>query len=72
MKKVTICDPPKGWMYGFPRAIPESIEKDLTGFDAWLIECGYPEELIKSYGTHFYCRFWEEEVEDEHPTRESI
>lgn len=54
---MTIIDPPKGWMYGFPKPIPQNRLKDST---AWLIEEGYPESLIEEYGEYFYCRYWEE------------
>ena len=53
----TIIDPPSGWIYGFPKPIPEDRQKDTI---AWLIEQGYPKELINSYGEHFYCRYWEQ------------
>lgn len=53
----TIIDPPSGWQYGFPKPIPEDRKKDVT---TWLIEQGYPEILIKQFGEHFYCRYWEE------------
>lgn len=72
MAKVTICDPPSGWKYGFPRAIPQEVLDDMAiareigsstnVFGNWLISCGYPSSLIESYGDCFYCRFWEEEV----------
>ena len=53
----TIIDPPSGWMYGFPKPIPEDRQKDTI---AWLVEQGYPKDLIDSFGEHFYCRYWEE------------
>lgn len=71
MAKLTICDPPSGWKYGFPRAIPESVLQEMeiekkellapNSFYTWLNSCGYPQALIESYGNHFYCRFWEED-----------
>lgn len=76
MAKVTICDPPSGWKYGFPRAIPQEILNDMvvardkgesqaTIFNNWLISCGYPQSLIESYGDQFYCRYWEEDNTEE-------
>ena len=56
-KKATIIDPPSGWMFGFPKPIPEERKKDVEG---WLIEQGYPKKLIEDLGDHFYCRYWEE------------
>jgi hypothetical protein len=58
-KTVTMIDPPSGWKYGFPKIFPE----EATGRNLeWLIENGYPESEIESYGKHFYCRYWNEEV----------
>ena len=58
--KVKMIDPPEGWKYGFPKTIPEGIE-NVTD---WLVEEGYPKEEIAKYGIHFYCRHWEEEIDD--------
>ncbi len=57
----TIIDPPAGWKYGFPKPIPEDRKKDVT---VWLVEQGYPKEMIDSFGEHFYCRYWEQSEED--------
>lgn len=62
MKKVTICDPPSGWKYGFPKAIPEGLEGE--SFYNWLDSCGYPKNVRESFGDTFFCRFWEQEVDD--------
>ena len=59
MKTVTIIDPPSGWMYGFPKVLPEEA-KDRTL--EWLVENGYPQSEIDSYGKHFHCRYWEQEI----------
>ena len=32
---------------------------------AWLIEQGYPQKEIESYGQYFYSRYWEQEIETE-------
>jgi len=58
----TIIDPPSGWMYGFPKPIPEDRKKDVK---TWLIEQGYPKERIDDLGEHFYCRYWEQSEENE-------
>jgi hypothetical protein len=60
-KKVMMIDPPSGWKYGFPKVMPDPRPEDTR---AWLIANGYPEKEILSYGDHFYCRYWETEVEE--------
>ena len=54
-----MIDPPSGWMYGFPKEIPEDVDNTTE----WLIDNGYPEKLIKDLGDNFYVRGWYEEVE---------
>lgn len=61
MNKVMMVDPPSGWQYGFPKAMP-LLHRPMTL--AWLVENGYPQEEIDSYGDHFYVRMWEVEVEE--------
>ena len=58
--KVKMIDPPMGWKFGFPRVLPEGVE-NVT---AWLVEQGYPQEVIDAHGKYFYCRQWEEEQPD--------
>jgi hypothetical protein len=60
MTKVHYIDPPSGWKYGFPKVLPESVEDVMK----WLVENGYPQYEIDRCGKHFYCRHWEEEVEN--------
>lgn len=55
-----MIDPPSGWRYGFPKSIPDDV-KDVN---KWLVENGYPEELIDELGEYFYCRYWEEKSDD--------
>lgn len=57
---VTMCDPPSGWKYGFPKVVPEGVD-NLT---EWLISEGYPQKEIDSYGQYFYTRSWHEEIEE--------
>ena len=57
--KVKMIDPPKGWLYGLPKEIPEHVDNTVQ----WLIENGYPEKVIKDYGDSFYVRGWYEEIE---------
>lgn len=64
-----MVDPtPRGWMYGFPKALPESAihgkGSDLfvrKNFDLieWLVNEGYPEELIG------YWKLYPQEIKDE-------
>jgi hypothetical protein len=56
----TIIDPPSGWMYGFPKPIPEDRKKDVI---VWLVEQGYPQSEIDGLGEIFTncCRYWEQE-----------
>ena len=56
----TMIDPPSGWQYGFPKVLPEGI----TDVKKWLIEQGYPKEIIKEMGDYFYCRYWGENLPD--------
>jgi hypothetical protein len=48
-------DPPSGWKYGFPKALPDGII-DLR---KWLLEEGYPEEDIDF--ALKYIRTWTDE-----------
>ena len=61
-KKVTMVDPPSGWKYGFPKAIPQPPLNELE-FNAWLVSEGYPQKLIDELGDQFYCRHWQEDAE---------
>ena len=36
-------DPPEGWRYGFPKAVPKDREADLL---EWIVEQGYPKDLV--------------------------
>ena len=58
MKKMKkMIDPPSGWKYGFPKAIPEDVVDTLK----WLVENGYPQEEIDKFDDQFSYRRWEEE-----------
>jgi hypothetical protein len=59
---VQMCDPPAGWKYGFPKPMPKD-RLSFQEFVDWLVAEGYPRKEIDSYGDHFYCRYWEQEVE---------
>lgn len=51
-----IIDPPSGWRYGFPKALPEPKPDDIN---KWLVDNGYPQSEIDKLGEHFYCRYWD-------------
>lgn len=57
---IKIIDPPSGWLYGFPKEIPEDI-KDVK---AWLIQNGYPMKEIEAFGDAFTYRCWYEGDDD--------
>lgn len=54
-----MIDPPKGWLYGFPKEIPDDVENIIE----WLPKNGYPEKLIKDLGNNFWTRMWYEEID---------
>lgn len=58
----TYCDPPSGWQYGFPKVIPDEVTKGEKDFNQWLVDEGYPQELIDKRGEKFYCRYWQKET----------
>jgi type I restriction enzyme S subunit len=41
--------------------IPDGIEDHRQ----FILDCGYPQEEIDSYGKYFYVRYWDAEVKDE-------
>lgn len=51
-----MIDVPSGWMFGFPKVIPDERREDVMD---WLVEEGYPKKLIEDLGNNFYCRYWE-------------
>lgn len=69
MTKKIIVDPPSGWQYGYPKALPPEANPDGLGFMEWLetndfdlgkwfADNGYPKTEI---GIALkYSRFWEE------------
>ena len=67
LNTVTMVDPDMGWKYGFPKPLPKDIEnEDIT---EWLVENGYPREVIENWKQselgYLPCRFWEEEVDEQ-------
>jgi hypothetical protein len=54
-----IVDPPEGWRYGFPKAVPDNRRNDIL---AWMVEQGYPRQIIDEWvEEHFPLRCWYEE-----------
>ena len=51
---VKMIDPPSGWMYGFPKVIPN----DVTDVNKWLVENGYPQAQVDKFSNQLPCRFW--------------
>lgn len=66
MKKILIYDPPSGWKYGFPKAVPKNVWEGKNGeFKKWILEQGYPEKDVDfalKYGRTWF-EFLEEEDE---------
>ena len=57
-----VIDPPSGWRYGFPKAIPREIAfGDDETLKNWLIEHAYPENDVDL--ALKYSRLWEEKDE---------
>jgi len=55
----TFIDPPSGWEYGFPKALPDTYPHiDLV---EWLLQQGYPEDLIPF--AMKYSRYWEDDID---------
>ena len=61
-----MIDPPSGWMYGFPKIIPDSVKNEDV--NEWLVANGYPRHEITSLGRHFWCRFWSSTETEEEST----
>jgi len=53
-------DPPSGWQYGFPKVYDPVTDGDIM---EWIVESGYPQKLIDSYGDRFFMRQWYAEDE---------
>ena len=60
-----MIDPPSGWRYGFPKALPNPLPQPWS-LTLWLISEGYPEIELTKYGDFFqYVRHWEIDVEED-------
>lgn len=60
---VTMCDPPGGWKYGFPKPMPNNVEN----FEEWLRSEGYPVDEYRDI-IDKGCRFWVKEDDDNRET----
>jgi microsomal dipeptidase-like Zn-dependent dipeptidase len=61
--KPLLCDPPNGYLWGFPKIYDAAKNPD---FFKWLIEEGYPQSEIDKYGKgNFYCRWMSIEGKNE-------
>lgn len=66
MKKiVTVCDPPSGWQWGFPKVMPAGLVGDK--FYEWLVLEGMPQSEVDYWNNsslgYVPIRIWKEEVE---------
>jgi hypothetical protein len=57
-----MIDPPSGWRFGFPKAIPDDVE--FGNYIKWMVENGYPQSEVDKYGEYFIYRIWEVENEN--------
>jgi|11_taG_2_1085331.scaffolds.fasta_scaffold03933_5 hypothetical protein len=74
-KRILMCDPPSGWKYGFPRAVPEEGTIHYGGMDygvrkefdilEWIFSHGYPKSIYEECGGQFYCKYWTVEACEE-------
>lgn len=53
-----LVDPPEGWKFGFPKPIPDGVDRDafLDNLNAWLVDNGYPQEEVDRYDGRVPCR----------------
>jgi hypothetical protein len=48
-------DPPEGWKYGFPAIYDPEKDGQMS---EWIVNKGYPLEVIKEYGKSWMVRTW--------------
>ena len=54
-----VVDPPEGWRYGFPKAVPDGqMKMSWEEKKDWYVEQGYPLEKIEELGNFFYVSMW--------------
>lgn len=59
--KLVWIDPPSGWRYGFPKLWNKDTVPNCVKF---LIDNGYPHEIVEDLGDSFFVRCWEPTDED--------
>lgn len=59
--KYTLIDPPSGWLYGFPKRVPDEYLKSQTLMKMWFMSQGYPSKDIELALKH--SRYWTVEEE---------
>ena len=52
-------NPPQGFLHGFPKPLPDDV-RTASQITTFLIENGYPQYYLESFGHLFYVRIWEE------------
>jgi hypothetical protein len=57
MTKRLVIDPPSGWKYGFPKAVPAGVMKNDSLLRLWFAGEGYPIDEIDLAMKH--SRYWE-------------
>lgn len=63
-KNVTMCDPPSGWKYGFPKELPSYSFDSRKELEEWLEDEGYPIEEILRWKDGVPCRYFSMEIEE--------
>jgi|GEM_PF-6775565 len=48
-------DPPEGWKFGFPAIYDPDTDGQMS---EWIVNKGYPIEVIKEYGEQWMVRTW--------------
>jgi len=53
-----LIDPPGGGNYGFPKEVPSDIDSKAfwARLSEWLVENGYPAEMLEPFGAEKYTR----------------
>jgi hypothetical protein len=58
-----MIDPPRGWLYDFPKPVPAGYIKNESLMRIWLSTEGYPGSDIDLALKH--SRYWEADVDNE-------
>jgi hypothetical protein len=60
---ITLCDPPSGWRYGFPKQFP-AVGLEGMSMSEWLIANGYPKKAIDEWPDLInHCRFFDVHID---------